>query len=236
LKIDSKRITTLFVIYFSFACAGATELLKEEYSRMFSEPSSAKNIFANIKTALDENLLLSKSFYEEKNIYWIIGDHEASKRGPGEHNYLFTSSKTSKLSCPVRGRFNRSIRESENSAFKNKEKFTNGNIYVNFLDTSITHTSQIPVSCEQFNIDALIKIFGPPSEERNIFDETGRSPPLHGVQGYVLGLRTHPLGNKHLTFIKNSPENISYEVSVEVTGAGVIKNLFIHQSQREILL
>jgi hypothetical protein len=81
LKIDLKRIATLFVLYFSFACAGATERLKEEYSRIFSEPSSAKNIFANIKIALDENLLLSKSFYEEKNIYWIIGDRVGRERG-----------------------------------------------------------------------------------------------------------------------------------------------------------
>ena len=231
MKIDLKRITTLFVIYFSFACAGATELLKEEYSRMFSEPSSAKNIFANIKIALDENLLLSKSFYEEKNIYWIIGDHVARERGGGGNAYLFTSSKASKLPCPISGMFGWAIYEFERPR---KEKSVSGAVSLTILDKTVAHTSQIPIACEQFNIDEQIKIFGPPNEERNIFDEAGGSPPLHGVQGYVLGLRAHPLGNKYLTFLKTGPKNISYEIRVTVTGAGVVSEISVNQKQEGI--
>jgi hypothetical protein len=231
LKIDLKRIATLFVLYFSFACAGATERLKEEYSRIFSEPSSAKNIFANIKIALDENLLLRESFYEEKNIYWIIGDHVAREREAGENTYLFTSSKASKLPCPISGTFGWAIYEFERPR---KEKAISGVIGLRILDKTVVHTSQIPIACEQFNIDELIKIFGPPNEERNIFDETGRSPPLHGFQGYVLGLRAHPLGNKYLTFLKTGPKNISYEIRVTVTGAGVVSGISVVQIQKEI--
>ena len=231
MKIDLKRIATLFVLYFSFACAGATERLKEEYSRIFSEPSSAKNIFANIKIALDENFLLSKSFYEEKNIYWIIGDHVGRERGGRGNAYLFISSKASKLPCPISGMFGWAINEFERPR---KEKSISGVISLSILDKTVAHTSQIPVACEQFNVDEVIKTFGPPSEERNIFDEIGRSPPLHGVQGYVLGVRTHPLGNKYLTFIKNSPENVLTKIRATVTGAGVVSGISVVQIQKEI--